>query len=205
MAGHHQIWTFDLKKGDDPALRRQRPRGHRRWRPRPVQPGPAQRPHQRRHDLCSSPTARRAPSAPSRSTASGVCKTVVGVEGDGLFDFGDKDGIGSDVRLQHALGVAYGDGKLYVADTYNSKIKVIDPKKRSCHAFMGEQGARLDGRTRVLRAGRHLRRRRQALRRRHQRPPHPRHRPEDEKAQHAEAGRRGSAAGEVGHARIVPF
>ena len=37
------------------------------------------------------------------------------------------DGVGPTVRLQHALGVVYVDGKLYVADTYNSKIKVIDP------------------------------------------------------------------------------
>ena len=31
------------------------------------------------------------------------------------------------VRLQHPLGVAYHDGKLYVADTYNHKIKAVDP------------------------------------------------------------------------------
>ena len=41
------------------------------------------------------------------------------------------------MRLQHALGVAYHDGKLYVADTYNSKIKVIDPEKRTCTTFLG--------------------------------------------------------------------
>jgi thiol-disulfide isomerase/thioredoxin/sugar lactone lactonase YvrE len=40
-------------------------------------------------------------------------------------------------RLQHALGVAFHDGKLYVADTYNSKIKVIDPEKRSSTTFVG--------------------------------------------------------------------
>ena len=45
----------------------------------------------------------------------------------GLFEFGDIDGRGAEVRLQHCLGVAYGDGKLYIADTYNNKIKVCDP------------------------------------------------------------------------------
>ena len=30
------------------------------------------------------------------------------------------------------------DGLLYVADTYNSKIKVIDPAKRSCKTFLGD-------------------------------------------------------------------
>jgi thiol-disulfide isomerase/thioredoxin len=59
----------------------------------------------------------------------GNVSTIVG---QGLFTFGDKDGQGDEVRLQHALGVAFRDGLLYVADTYNSKIKIIDPNKRTC-------------------------------------------------------------------------
>jgi DNA-binding beta-propeller fold protein YncE len=47
------------------------------------------------------------------------------------------DGTGSDVRLQHALGVAWHDGKLFVADTYNNKIKVLDVKTRECKTFAG--------------------------------------------------------------------
>ncbi len=39
--------------------------------------------------------------------------------------------------MQHALGIVYVDGKLYVADTYNSKIKVIDPRTRACTTFVG--------------------------------------------------------------------
>jgi DNA-binding beta-propeller fold protein YncE len=64
--------------------------------------------------------------------APGNVETIVG---QGLFAFGDRNGIGEFVRLQHALGVAYHDGKLYVADTYNSKIKIIDPAKHSCATF----------------------------------------------------------------------
>jgi thiol-disulfide isomerase/thioredoxin len=64
----------------------------------------------------------------------GEVKTLVG---KGLFEFGDIDGVGDKVRLQHALGVAYHDGKIYVADTYNSKIKVLDPRDRSCETFLG--------------------------------------------------------------------
>jgi DNA-binding beta-propeller fold protein YncE len=48
--------------------------------------------------------------------------------GQSLFAFGDKDGPGDAARFQHCLGVAYADGKLYVADTYNNKVRVIDPK-----------------------------------------------------------------------------
>src|SRR5262249_22267762 len=61
-------------------------------------------------------------------------KTLVG---KGLFKFGDDDGKGDAVRLQHALGVAAVDGKLYVADTYSSKLKWLDPTDRSCVTFLG--------------------------------------------------------------------
>jgi DNA-binding beta-propeller fold protein YncE len=66
----------------------------------------------------------------------GDVETLVGLTGT-LFDFGDVDGVGREVRLQHALGVAWWDGKLYVADTYNNKIKVIDVEARSCQTLAG--------------------------------------------------------------------
>ncbi len=47
--------------------------------------------------------------------------------GSGLFDFGDADGAGSKAKLQHPIGLAFGGGALWIADTYNSKIKRIDP------------------------------------------------------------------------------
>ncbi len=53
------------------------------------------------------------------------------IVGTGLFRFGDVDGQAENVRLQHCLGLAYGDGKLYIADTYNNKVKVCEPKTRS--------------------------------------------------------------------------
>jgi DNA-binding beta-propeller fold protein YncE len=65
---------------------------------------------------------------------SGQVKTLVG--GD-LFEFGDKDGTGDGVRLQHPLGLlAYGD-KLLIADTYNHKIKELDPDKRRVTSLFG--------------------------------------------------------------------
>jgi hypothetical protein len=74
----------------------------------------------------------------------GEVKTIVGT---GLFDFGDVDGTGDEVRLQHALGVTVADdGYLYVADTYNSKIKRIDPKTRESITFAGTgEGGLKDG------------------------------------------------------------
>lgn len=45
-----------------------------------------------------------------------------------LFAFGDIDGVQLAAKLQHPLGVAYNSKEhcLYVADTYNHKIKIID-------------------------------------------------------------------------------
>ena len=62
---------------------------------------------------------------------------VHSVVGEGLFEFGDVDGRGAAVRLQHCLGLAYGDGKLYIADTYNNKVKVCDPKARTVKTLVG--------------------------------------------------------------------
>ena len=61
-------------------------------------------------------------------------RTLVG--GD-LFDFGDKDGLGDAVRLQHPLGLARWNNKLLIADTYNHRIKLLDPAAREVTAFAG--------------------------------------------------------------------
>lgn len=66
--------------------------------------------------------------------AGGNVGTIVGRD---LFEFGDKDGIGDEVRLQHPLGIALTGGELYVADTYNNKIKRVSPGSRSSTTFAG--------------------------------------------------------------------
>lgn len=41
------------------------------------------------------------------------------------LQFGDHDGLGSEVLLQHPLGVLSGkDGQIYIADSYNHKVVV---------------------------------------------------------------------------------
>ena len=102
----------------------------------------------------------------------GKVETLVGLTGT-LFDFGDVDGNGRDVRLQHPLGVAWWDGKLYVADTYNNKIKVIDVEQRTCHTIAGSGKAGQCGRRGraqgdIQRTGRNFGGRRQAVRRRYE-------------------------------------
>lgn len=58
--------------------------------------------------------------------------------GQGLFVFGDADGGWSDARLQHPLGVAYYRGQLYVADTYNHKLKAIDVVAGTVRTLLGD-------------------------------------------------------------------
>jgi thiol-disulfide isomerase/thioredoxin len=133
LAGHHQIWVLDLTKE---ILSRYAGNG--------------------REDIVDGSLASSSFAQPSGLTTDGTNLFVADSEvsavrqvpldgksdvktlvGEGLFDFGDEDGVGNRVRLQHALGVLYHDGLLYVADTYNSKIKILDPAKRSCKTFLG--------------------------------------------------------------------
>ncbi|MGH9972162.1 MAG: thioredoxin-like domain-containing protein [Pyrinomonadaceae bacterium] len=65
---------------------------------------------------------------------SGKVKTLVG--GD-LFEFGDVDGRGDDVRLQHPLGLLAHGSKVLIADTYNHKIKQLDPEARTVKTLLG--------------------------------------------------------------------
>ncbi|MBW3595834.1 MAG: redoxin domain-containing protein [Planctomycetes bacterium] len=70
----------------------------------------------------------------------GEVKTVVGtahLPTGRLFEFGDVDGRGTRVRLQHVLGVTHYNGKLYLADTYNDKVKELDLKTLNVRTIAG--------------------------------------------------------------------
>jgi hypothetical protein len=54
-----------------------------------------------------------------------------------LFDFGDRDGFAFEARLQHCLGVAYANGDVWIADTYNHKIKRVNPTTGQCETIAG--------------------------------------------------------------------
>jgi DNA-binding beta-propeller fold protein YncE len=133
MAGHHQIWTLDLKKHEVAKFAGdgyENIRDGTLDRARFAQPSGLASDGKNLYVADSEVSAiRQVP-----LDKEGRVKTLVG---KGLFDFGDIDGTGDDARIQHALGVYYHDGKLYVADTYNSKLKVIDPAKRTCKTFLG--------------------------------------------------------------------
>jgi len=64
----------------------------------------------------------------------GAVRTLVGT---GLFDFGDVDGAGDDVRLQHPQGIARAaDGRLLVCDSYNDALRWLDPATRTVSTWV---------------------------------------------------------------------
>jgi thiol-disulfide isomerase/thioredoxin len=72
--------------------------------------------------------------------------------GGDLFEFGDRDGRGDDARFQHPLGVTWARGRLFVADTYNHRIRAVDPASGQVTTFAGtgEEGM-TDGAARAAR------------------------------------------------------
>ncbi len=62
---------------------------------------------------------------------------VFTVIGEGLFSFGDVDGTHPQAKLQHPLGVDVWKTSLVVADTYNHKIKLVDPQARCVRTLYG--------------------------------------------------------------------
>jgi DNA-binding beta-propeller fold protein YncE len=76
-------------------------------------------------------------SALRKVVLSGDAPTVETLIGTGLFDFGDRDGDWSNALLQHPLGVAYSEGMVYVADSYNHKVKAADLATRSISTLAG--------------------------------------------------------------------
>lgn len=144
MAGSHQLWTLDL---DTAAVEPFAGTGGE-----DVVDGP------RLSSLLAQPSGLvldgggRLYFADSESSTVRWAETTTGGEtgllsgsGDGLFDFGDEDGVGSEARLQHPLGLAFDGTHVFVADTYNSKIKRIDPATGETVTFAGGEQGWADG------------------------------------------------------------
>jgi sugar lactone lactonase YvrE len=137
MAGFHQLWALDPRTGEARPYagggREGRVDGPLRSAAL-AQPSGIATDGQKLYFADSEASAIRA----ADLSPQGHVETFVGL---GLFEFGDRDGTGEKVRLQHPLGVACHDGVLYVADTYNNKIKRLDPATRACTTFLGQGAA----------------------------------------------------------------
>ena len=76
----------------------------------------------------------------------GRTTTFIGKTGQGgLFHFGDADGGRSVAKLQHPLDVARVGDELYVADTFNHKIKQVYPLTENVNTLVGGHGDALGG------------------------------------------------------------
>jgi sugar lactone lactonase YvrE len=135
MAGSHQLWTLD------PASQRVEPLAGR---------GP--------EDIADGPTDSALLAQPTGvvSTSGGVffsdCESsavrvvedergrVRTLAGTGLFDFGDRDGVGDEALLQHNEDVAVHGDLVVVADTYNDRLRAVDPATREVSGWVGDAG-----------------------------------------------------------------
>ncbi|MGH2768551.1 MAG: alkyl hydroperoxide reductase, partial [Actinomycetota bacterium] len=125
MAGSHQVWTFEPESGlvapfagTGQELRRDGPAETACF----AQPSGLALLDETLYVADSEISSIRAISdLGGRPTVGTVCGS-----GD-LFGFGDRDGVGESVRLQHPIGIAAGAGTLFVADTFNHKVKRVEP------------------------------------------------------------------------------
>jgi len=134
MAGIHQLWKLDLRKNIvEPYAGSGREARFDSYLPQAAlaQPSGITTDGKRLYFADSESSSLRA----ADLNPNGRVETLVG--GD-LFDFGDIDGEGRRARLQHPLGVVYHDGFIYVADTYNNKIKRYDLSTGRIETLLGD-------------------------------------------------------------------
>mgnify|MGYP003998638641 FL=1 len=141
MAGTHQIWSYDMKKkiaknysgnGSEQNLNRT-DRLLAAW----AQPSGLTVGNGELFVADSESSTVRA-----INLASGATRTIAGGENDkprNLFAFGDTDGVGEKARMQHVLGVQWWakENKVIVADTYNHRLKLLNPKTGEVRRWVG--------------------------------------------------------------------
>jgi hypothetical protein len=127
MAGIHQLWTIDLRDGT--ATHRTGSGAEELHDGSHAEAALAQTMGlARAGDTLVATDAESSAVREVDLAASGGVRTIVGT---GLFDFGDVDGIGDSVRLQHPQGIAVApEGRLLVCDTYNDSLRWLDPAER---------------------------------------------------------------------------
>lgn len=133
MAGNHQIWTYDITT-------------------EMILPfaGTGQ------EDIIDGPAKSAQLAQPSGLSISGnvlyfadsetsairkidlATNTVQSLVGHGLFEFGHEDGHTDSALFQHPLGLCATPEAIFVADTYNSAIRVIDLKTSQVYTLIGK-------------------------------------------------------------------
>lgn len=71
---------------------------------------------------------------------SGLVKTVAG---KGLFIYGYRDGKIEEAMLQHPKGIYFENGIIYVADTFNNSVRIINMSKKVVQTLVSSKEPRL--------------------------------------------------------------
>jgi thiol-disulfide isomerase/thioredoxin len=137
-AGTHQIWVIDLQAGTADPLVGNAMEGTRNG---PLADAELAQPSglELRDGVLYFADSESSSIRSAEVGSDGVTVLVAGGDAD-LFTFGDVDGVGNAARFQHPLGVAFHGDTLLVADTYNSKIKAIDPSGAVSTLYGSDQG-----------------------------------------------------------------
>ncbi len=142
MAGSHQIWTIDVTTGEAEPFAgngRESTKNGKRGDAELAQPSGVSVGDGRLWFADSESSSIR-----FVDLESDELDVLAGAD-ESLFDFGDEDGVGTAARLQHPLGVSFWDGELWIADTYNSKLKVADPESGEVTTRFGGVAGWRDG------------------------------------------------------------
>jgi thiol-disulfide isomerase/thioredoxin len=70
---------------------------------------------------------------------------VATVVGDGLFDWGDRDGSIGEARLQHPTGIASLENGFVVSDTYNHRLRLVHMETGTVVTVAGSEPGFRDG------------------------------------------------------------
>jgi len=147
MAGTHQIWALNLKTNrafNFSGSGREGNYNHRtdikqcEWaQPSGLSIGMISKDHIECYVADSESSSIRAINMKSLNSARNVIGSSTNTKN--LHSFGDKDGVGYDAKLQHPLGVHFIPEKnvVLVADTYNHKVKVLDPFRNESYSWLG--------------------------------------------------------------------
>jgi DNA-binding beta-propeller fold protein YncE len=134
MAGYHQVWRYDLASGE---IAPWAGSGREAIKDGAVRTAHFAQPYGITHQNGIFYVADSETSAIRRiDSAENSVTSPVGL---GLFDFGDEDGEGENVRLQHPFGVTVGaHGEVFISDSYNNKLKRLDPVTRRVTTLAGD-------------------------------------------------------------------
>lgn len=138
MAGNHSLWTFDPVAGTVEQVAGTQNEGlldgplAQAWFAQPSGLSVAPDGSVWLADAETS-ALRRVDVADDRSA------TITSLVGQGLFDFGHRDGPAAQALLQHPLGVAaLPDGSVLVTDTYNGALRRYDPATDEVTTLVGD-------------------------------------------------------------------